>query len=460
MKEKEKLSKRELKKNSRRYSIKEGIYASAKVAFGDSFISPFAIAINTSSSMVAMLSSVAGLLGPLSQIVGSKLMERYSRKRIVLKAILLESLMWLPLIAIAILFYFNILTDQLPFFLLLSYAIYIVIGHLAIPAWFSWVGDIVDKKHRGRWFSKRTLLTGFVSAVLAFISSLFLDYTKKEDMIIIGFIILFSFALISRFSSWMIFKNQYEPKMKIKKGENPSFVQFLLNAPKNNFGRFVIFRAFFSFSIAISTPLVAVYLLRTLSFSYTTYMVVVLAGSLFSLSVMGLWGKFADKFGNYRTIQIACIFIPMTPILWIVSTSPIYLILVPSFIGGIFWAGFTLASGNFIYDNIEKEKRGTAISYHNMLMGIGVFLGAGVGAFLIKFIKTDTIEPMIIIFIIGGIARMTTVFFFMPTLKEVRKTKKLNGKKDIEKFVRQETIPTMHEEVHQIISIKDYLIKK
>ncbi|MCK5615916.1 MFS transporter [Candidatus Pacearchaeota archaeon] len=460
MKREKKLSEKELKKSSRKYSIKEGIYASAKGAFGDSFISPFAIAINTSSSMVAMLSSVAGLLGPLAQISGSKLMENYSRKKIVSKAVFVESLMWLPLIAIALLFYFNIMLGGLPFFLLLTYAIYVIIGNLAAPAWFSWVGDIVDKKHRGRWFSKRTLLTGSVAAVLALASSFLLDHTKRQNTIIIGFIILFSLAFLARFASWRIFKKQYEPKMKMKKGNDFSFTQFILNARNNNFGRFAIFRAFLSFSMGISTPLIAVYLLRTLEFNYTTYMIITISGTFFSLAVMGLWGKFADKFGNYTTMQICCIFIPMYPILWIVSTSPVYLILVPSLIGGVAWAGFLLASGNFIYDNVEKEKRGAAVSYHNMLIGIGTFFGAGLGAFLIKFIKTDMVEPIIIIFIIGGIARMTAVFFFMPTIKEVRKTKKLNGNTGLKEFVRQETIPTLQEEIHQVVSIKDYLIEK
>ena len=457
---KEKLSKKELEKSSRHHSIKEGIYSAAKNAFGNSFISPFAIAINTSSSMVAMLASIAGLLGPLSQIFGSKLIEKYPRKKIIMRTVLLESLMWIPLIIIAILFYLDIVKKVLPFFLLLSYAIYIIIANTLTPAWFSWIGDVVDKKYRGRWFSKRSLLTGSVSVILALLSSFFLDYTKKQNMIIFGFIILFSLAFISRLLSWKSFKNQYEPKMKVKKEHHFSFMQFLLNSPKNNFGKFTLFRAFFSFTIGISSPLVAVYLLRTLEFNYLTYITIALSGTFFSLLVMELWGKFTDKFGNYRTLQIACIFIPMVPILWIVSTSPIYLILVPSLVSGIFWAGFTLASGNFIYDNVRKEKRGAAISYHNMLIGIGTFLGAGLGAFLIKFIKTDVIEPMIIIFIIGGIARMIAVFFFIPALKETRKTRKLNGNRGIKEFVKQETVPTIQEEIHQVISIKDYLTEK
>ena len=120
-KESEKI--KELKHQARQHSIKEGMFTSAKNAFGNYYISPFAIAINTSSSLIALLGSVSGLLGPLSQMFSSRLIERYSRKKIVLKAVFLESMMFLPLIIIAGLFYKGIIVNMLPFLLLLSFSL-------------------------------------------------------------------------------------------------------------------------------------------------------------------------------------------------------------------------------------------------------------------------------------------------------------------------------------------------
>ena len=70
-----------LKHNARKRSIKEGIFGSAQMSFGDSYITPFAIAINSSNSLVALISAISGILGPLTQIFGSKLNEKYSRKK-------------------------------------------------------------------------------------------------------------------------------------------------------------------------------------------------------------------------------------------------------------------------------------------------------------------------------------------------------------------------------------------
>ncbi len=454
-KEGERLS--ELKHSARRKSIKEGIFAVAKGSFGDYFISPFAIAINTSSSLVALLSSISGILGPLSQMFGSRLLEKYSRKKIVLRTVFFESLMWIPFIAIAFLFYKGIITSLLPIFLLLSFALYITLANLAGPAWFSWMGDIVDEKFRGRWFAKRNLILGFITVILALTASFFLDYFKKQNMIMLGFGIFFTLALFSRLISWRIFKKQYEPKIKLKKGYYFSFTDFVLKCPKTNFGKFAIFRTLFSFAAGISAPLLAVYLLRNLGFEYKTYMLITLAGTVFSLLVLALWGKFADKYGNYRTIFLTSLFLPIIPILWILSPSPIYLLLVPSIISGISWAGFNLATGNFIYDNVSQEKRGLVVSYYNMLVGIATALGAGVGALLIKFLPTIILAPIVLIFLLGAVLRLIVTIWWLPKIKEVKKKAHFKGTTAFKNIILKQARPTLLEEAHQIMSIKEYL---
>ena len=451
---------KELKHKARRRSIKEGIFASAKNSFGNYYISPFAIAINASNSLVALLSSITGLLGPLSQLFSSRLIKKYPRKKIVLKSVFFESLMWLPFIAIAILFYKGILVNILPLLLLLSFSLYIIIANIGVPAWFSWMGDIVDSKYRGRWFSKRNLIIGFISVSLAILASFFLDYFKKNNWTMFGFVILFLLASIARLVCWKTFKKQYEPKIKLEKKDYFSFWDFTIKAPKNNFGKFAIFRALLNFSTAMSSSLIAIYLLRYLKFTYSTYMIITLAGTVFSLFVLGLWGKFADKYGNYKVLCITTILIPIIPILWILSPSPIYLILGPAIISGISWAGFNLATGNFIYDNVSQQKRGSAISYYNVFGGIGTFLGAGLGAILIKFLTISFIKPLFLIFLIGSLARMIVVSWWLPKIKETKKTKKIGSSKVFKNIILKEAKPTLLEEAHEIMSINKYLEEK
>jgi len=447
----------ELKHKARRYSIKEGIFATAKGAFGDSFISPLAIQINSSNSLIFLLSSISGLLGPLSQMFSSRLIEKYSRKKIVMKSVFLETLMWLPLIAVAVLFYFGIVKNFLPLALFLTFSFYVIFANISGPAWFSWMGDLVDEEYRGRWFAKRNLIHGFVAVVLAISAAFFLDFFETKNLLMAGYVILFSLAFISRFISWRIFKKQYEPKIKLEKGYYFSFSEFLFMAPKTNFGKFAIFRAFLGFACAVTEPLLAIYLLRYLDFQYKQYMIVIYAGTIFSLLVMSLWGKFADRYGNYRTMKLTAFFIPLIPVLWIFSSSPMYMIFVPSVISGIAWAGFNLAASNFIYDNVRQEKRGIVVAYYNVLVGIGVFLGAGLGAILIKYLEITFIEPVFFIFILGTVLRILVMVFGISHLKEKRKIKKFNQKHYLRNLILKDAKPALIEEVHQIMAIKKYI---
>lgn len=447
---------KELKHQARRHSIKEGMFASAKGAFGDRFVQPFAIAINTSSPLVALLTSISGFLGPLSQLASAQIFEKYSRKKIVMKFVLLESLMWLPFVMIAFLFSKGIITNLLPALLLLSFSIYIIMANAVHPHWFSWMGDIVDEKYRGRWFSKRNLIIGVVSVVLAVLSSFFLDYFKRFDLAMLGFMILFFLAFASRFTSVFIFKKQYEPKMKFKKENYFSFWQFLRNAPKNNFGKLTIFRSFFAMTGAIYSAVWSIYLLRYLGFNYSTYMIILAAYLVFSFILVELWGKISDKYGNYKVLLITTILIPIAPILWVLNSSPLYLIFVPALIDGLAWGGFALAMGNSTYDNVSPQKRSLAVSYNNMLWGIGISIGAGIAALLLKFLTVTFIAPIILIFLISAVARMAVVFWGIPKIKEVRKTRKLSSKK-LEKTIIKEIKPTLITEMHHIGSIGHYL---
>ena len=451
---------RDLKQKSRHISIKEGIFASAKNSLGTQYLSPFAISVNARYDLVAMMSAVAGMLGPLFQILGSRLMEKHSRKKIVTKYTLLESFSWLTFIIIGFLFAKGILITELPIIFLFFFSISIIFLNIITPSWFSWTGDIVDENYRGRWISKRNLMIGVTSLVLAIAAAFFLEYMKKDDNLMFGFGILFFLAFVARIICWKLFKKQYEPKLKIKHDAHFSFFEFLVNARKSNFGRLSIFRLFFSFSIMIANSLIAVYLLRELNMTYTSFMIVILSATFFALLISEIWGKIADKYGNYRVLAISTILIPIIPILWVLNHSLIYLILVPGLIRGVGWAGLNLAEGNFIYDNVSPEKRGIAISYYNMMMGIGFFLGGLTGAFLIKFLNTSQISPITIIFLISSLLSMAVVAFLMPKIKEIKKKKRGKNPKEFKTFLLKQIIPTLTEEMHQIANIKKYIWQK
>ncbi|PIN77522.1 hypothetical protein COV15_01890 [Candidatus Woesearchaeota archaeon CG10_big_fil_rev_8_21_14_0_10_34_12] len=429
MKEHSEISEKE---RTMKLSIKEGSVSSVMSGLGDSNLSLFALALNANNLQMGFLSSFPGLVTPIAQIFGSRLMEKYRRKKIVVAGVFLHALIWFPILALGLMYYKNIFASHLATVLLVFYSVYAVLGAVAGPAWFSLLGDIVPENMRGKYFSKRNRICGTIALITTLVGAFFLDFFETKGLLLIGFSIFFFIAGIFRLIAAFLFTKHYEPKFKLEKNYYFSIWQFIKKAPYNNFGRFVIFVSLMHFATAIAGPFFTVYMRRDLGFSVLTYTIIVVASSVSSLLFIPLWGKFSDKYGNRELLRIGSLIIPFLPALWLISKSPYYLIIVPQLLSGFSWAAFNLGVSNFIYDSVSPQRRGICVAYFNVIAGFGTFLGASIGGFLAYYLTISFMNILLFIFLASSILRLTVTLAFLPLVKEVRKVKKLR------------TIPMLH----------------
>lgn len=345
---------------TKKLSVKEACAYSVMDGFGLRYVTPYALAAGASNTQIGLLSSVPGLLGNLSQLFTFGAMKRWVRKKIIFSGVLLQAIMWLLLILAGIPFFLlGMKIDVSPNAIIIIYTLLIMAGAFSGPAWTSLMGDLVVKD-RGKYFGNRSRAAGVVSLICMLIAGFLLDYFKQTH-IFIGFVILFVIAFIGRAISARLFLKHYEPKFVANEKKYFSILDFIKKMRYNNFGRFVMYFSFMTFACSIAAPFFTVYLLKDLGFSYTQYMVVILCNSVISYLSMPLWGKFADKYGGLRVMQIAGWLIPFIPFLWILSllfgsnvSVWIFFVIVESF-SGFIWAGFNLAAGNFIYEAVSRE---------------------------------------------------------------------------------------------------------
>ena len=448
------VSEKELKHHTRRLSIKEGIFWSVRASFGDNYVVPFAIAMGTSSPLAVILNSLWELK-QVSQIFGSKLMEKFNRKSILTSSVAVDAFGWLFMALLGILYLNGVSSTILSYLVIFDLALILFSGGLGHPSWFSLIGDVVDGKFRGKWFSKRNTIISFVTILLTVLASFFLEHLREIGSEFNGFILFFFLAFVSRFYCVFILKKHYDKKVKGGTISLYPFKKFLKE--KSNFKTFTVFRGLFAFAVGLSSSLVSIYLLRYLEMDYISYIMISLSGTFFSILSLNLWGRIADTYGNYKVILITTIFIPLTPILWILSTSKIYLFFVPAILGGTTWSAFILASGNFIYDNISREKRARAISYFSLFSGAGAFLGGIASSILMEFLNVSWIEPIYLIFIFGAVLRMVVVSLFVSKLREVKSKKNIKKSKKFSYTIAREVKPVLVEDLHEIASIKNYL---
>ncbi len=420
--EKESVRVEHSKEKALRTSIYEGSAAAVADGVGSSYITPFALALNAGNFQIGTLSAFSGLFSPLAQFFGSKLMERHSRKRIVMTFVLVQAFMWLTIAVLAVLFWKDIFSLYLPYALIILYSILIALWGFAYPSWFSWMGDLVPENERGKYFSKRNRITGAVGLAVFLAAGFLLDLLKTKGLVLIGFASLFTIAFAFRFTSYNFFRRQYCPQFRLKKGYYFSIFDFLKRF--DNFGKFAVFQFALNLAIMIASPFFTVYMLKNLGFSYLTYTIIAVSSAVVYLIFVPVAGKFSDKYGNRKLLFFGGIFYALTPALFPLFSTPILIILIPFFISGLATAAFTIAANNFTYDAVSQQHRGLCVAYTNILAGAGVFIGSLIGGFL----ATTGIGigvPIISVFIVSAVLRFLVVLLFMPHIKEVKKVKRI-----------------------------------
>ena len=448
----------QLKHHSRRISIKEGIFWSIRVSFGDKFVAPFAIAAGMSDAFVAILNSI-WQLNPVGQIFGSKRINKDNKKKFLTSSFAFESLGWFMVFVTSLLYLLNFSTNFITISLAISMLIVVLAAGAEYPAWFSLMGDVVDTKFRGRWWGKRATIISFTTIIFSIISAFTLNFFEANNLKLMGFVFFFFIAFVSRTISMILMRKLLDKKTKVD-NKNNSIKTFLKELTKTNFGKFTLYRGIFGIAMGITASLVPIYLLRNLGLGYVPYILITLSGTIFSVITLNLWGKLADSFGNYKIIAITSMLIPFTPLLYILSSNPFYLFIFPGLIGGTSWTAFVLVSKNFIYDNVKKENIGKYVSYYNLFLGFGTFVGGMIGSVLITLIKTTWIQPMVLIFIIGTILRIIIALFWVPKIHETRIKSKASTKMKFENIFIREIKPTMVEDLHDLEAIPKYLKEK
>lgn len=409
-------------KSSLHYSLLDGIFASVMIGCSETFIVPYALAMRAGPALVSILVALPQLAGAVLQVFSATLSEWIgSRKPIVVAAVFVHALMWIPVIAIPYVF-----AGHRAVYLIIFYTMLISIGLVSFPPWSSLMADHVSETERGKVFGLRNRIFGITNITAMLTAGLILHFFKDSlGAPIAGFTVIFSIAFVSRLVSCYFLTRMHEPLLVIKPEHRFSVFSFLRRIVRSNFGRFVIFVALINFGTFISAPFFAVYMLRDLKFSYLTYTIVTMTATLTIFSMMRLWGSHADHVGNRRVLRLTSYFIPLNPILWLFSHNVAYLIAI-QFFGGFFWAGFNLSASNFIYDAVTPEKRTRCVAYYNMVNGIAIFSGAIAGGFLASRLPPLMGSRILAIFLFSGLVRFA-VLPVCSTIREVRQVKHVSN---------------------------------
>jgi hypothetical protein len=211
-----------------------------------------------------------------------------------------------------------------------------------------------------------------------------------------------------------------------------TFLQFVRRFKESNFVHFVVFISLIFFGAMIPGPFYVPYILNTLHFASWQWVVIDSAGQLSLALASFFWCRFSAHYGNKATLKYSGYFLSLSPFFWLLSTNFYGLVLVNA-VCNIAWAGFGLATSNYILEAAIPAKRARCAAYFSVFVGFGSFFGSMIGWALKDLLSHGDnsitlslaswsfcpISAFIYLLLISGIFRLAVCAVFLPTFQEL-----------------------------------------
>jgi len=430
----------------------DGAFNAAKTGILSSYVIAFGLLMGFTPATIALLTSIPLLIGSASQLFVGRLADLFkSRFKLLIIASRLETFNWFILTILTIAAIKN------PVLIIALVTLDAVFMNIQSPIYNAILADTIPDGKRGKNMSVRNRLTGLASFVSMVFAGYILSLASKTNPLI-GFVIIFSIAIICSAGATRFRRKLYDPKPLNYKSEDYSLIQFFKTIKKNNFGIFTSFIATYKFAVYIASPFFAVYMLKILNFDYLTFMIITASAVIASFTSMRLWGRIIDKYGSRIGFSITSFLIVPVPLLWLTTTNWKLLAAI-EVLSGIVWAGFNLSTSIFIHEAITPKLRIKFFSYNHLTAGIGIFLGTIIGGWIISFEPVLFKSSFLLVFFISGLLRLVTAAIFVPRIQE-EKIVSVNLKKQPTLFKSFITLRPKEGVIYDIVGDNNFIEQK
>lgn len=407
-------------------SIREGSANAVMLGCGEAYLGPFGVFLHATTVQIGLLSALPQLVGAVMQWWSAIAMDSCpSRLRRILRSVLIQGLVWFPLAMIPL------VVGQGPLaagcVIVLAVINQAAVGFTA-PVWNSLIGDVVPGEIRGRFFGFRNRVNGLSSFVALTGAGLILHFFERRGEAAWGFMLIFLVAGVARLVSRHWLGLYRDPAWSVDLAQVFTFRQFLKRSPHSNFAKYVFYVGLVNVAVSFSAPYFALYMLRDLKFSYLEFTVVVSVATVTQFLMFRYWGELSDRFGNKKILNLCGWGVSVVPALWLFSSHILYLMAI-QVVAGIIWAGFSLASSNFLFDAVSPPKRARCVAYQGLINGTAVLVGSLGGGFVAGHLPSSftlgawTWAPQFtlpVIFLLSGMMRFVAAALLLHKFREVR----------------------------------------
>jgi MFS family permease len=371
-------------------------------------LSNFLVQLDASPVIFGMLSSIPMLVN-IIQPLGAYLSERTSsRFQYSLQTHGIGRILWIILVIGIACFHFGLVNSHQLVILTLSIVLLShLLAGLGSASWLSWLGMLVPRKLRGRYFGIRNSAASFTNLLCLPLAGFAVSHWYGGTLAGYGLVLCIGiiFGIISLGCQY--FKVDINPQLQNTIYQTPVENQSTdeltdttnITAPENqpissiwqnsNFLKFLLYFSFWMFAVNLSTPFFTLYMLDNLNLDISWVSVYTSLQAGANLFMLIFWGKLADKIGNRLILIFVGIVVAITPLLWLgIDTNHLdlwlWLPMLHILIGGS-TAAIDLCNNNMQLDIAPLKNQSIYFAVAAAIAGFGGALGTTIGSLIAQF---------------------------------------------------------------------------
>jgi len=346
------------------------------------YLSVFAVRLGASTQWLGVLAALPALVNMIWAIPSARIVERAPRRLpLVLRVGFLQRLAWLGVALVPFLF-----AEQASVF-----AVVFIAGLTTIPAatstvaFTSMMADLIPPQDRARVVSIRSVLLSATTTLTVLACGPILDALPFP----VSYQVVFGFSFLAAMMSLRYVARLHVPEeVSAAHRERPKAwsTTSIRNAIREvtaakPFVYYVVSSLIFHWGIYFPMALYSIYRVRNLGATDTWIGLLTMVDSVMTIVFYIVWGRLATKWGNRRVLIIGAFGMVAFPVLTGLATS-LPMLLIPSFIAGIFTPAFNLAAFNEMLAVSPEAHRPRFIAIYTSAVNAAAFVAPLAGSYL------------------------------------------------------------------------------
>lgn len=395
-----------------RYSLKasiaEGMFAEVFTACaGATVLTAWALALKLSPFLVGVMTALP-FFAQFIQFPAAWLTSLFGHRRVALAAVCLSRLVMFPLCLMP---WLSLSLPQQQHLLVGIAGASAVLGVVGNNAWVAWMGELVPRSVRGRYFGRRTALCTLGGTLASLAAGTLLDRFRPVEGIGVALPLLALFSCGVGLLTTLLMATQHDPAPGAS-GQKLEFRAALVPLRDADARRVLTYQVAWNAAVGVSAPFYTFHMLQNLKMTFVVMALYLAAVAGVRMLTAPLWGKVIDRYGAQPVLLGCSVGIAAIPLLWLLPTADsLWFLGFDVLLAGSFWSGHGLASFALPLTVAPRKGRPFYLAAFATAGGLAYAAASALGGGLASVLPTQFIlgghtwANLHVLFVISSVAR-------------------------------------------------------